>query len=151
MLLNSPLCHKANDHRPQSVTGRQLPADKHAAFTQRDPTPQGVRAHFTRSPGCSPAACTLYEHVAVCLCVHQDRPYVHCVHMLFEKFICRCLFHYSSLRWAAMADLGWVTMISVCACVCMRTPSMTHSVLLDRWGERSHGGQQWIYTRKMAT
>ena len=74
--------------------------------------------------------------------------------MSFEQFICLSLLHYSLLRWAAIADRGWLTVtwcVCVCVCVCVWIHSMTHSVLLDRWGQRSRRGQQRFYTRKIAT
>lgn len=138
------------------------PSVEYSAFNQRKPAPSGVKEQYTCSPIYSPAAHMLYEDVTVCVCVfvcecasfriiHMST--VHWVHMSFEQFICLSLLHYSSLRWASIADLGWLTMTwGVCIfCVCVWTHSMTHSVLLDRWGQQYHRGQRRFYTRKIAT
>lgn len=120
--------------------------------------PRRVRVQFTWGP----AAHMLHEDATLWVFfVQQDHSYVHCPlssHAIWEVICLPCyIIHYWGERLQQIwADSLW---LSVCVCVCVLGSacvwvwicSVTHSVLLDRWGQRSHWGQWRFYTRKIAT
>lgn len=98
----------------------------------------------------SPGSHMLSQDATECACARpgSSQHVAAASHVIWADFFYLFSLHYSSLRWASIADHCWVTMVCVCICVCL---TMTHSELLDRWGQQSRIGQHRFYTRKIAT